>query len=222
MLPIPFKDFIPKIFRKDPKADSLANKADDHLKEWRKDIFDLLRLIRPDEIPSQYLPELGFLLEAGIKNDDSDKLKRQKIRDAVKGHRFRGTFNLDVKLRLDAITGYSSRILDEDEEEIWGSDDWIMLSDGGATDSLVGTKYWGALGVDGIDDKLGIALTGGDEVWVKVNVYIDLHEGVTTPVLTQDIIDKCVLEMQDVAPAYFNVYLGYVDSLDRFQLYAIV
>ena len=103
------------------------------------------------------------------------------------------------------ITEKSSRILDDTDVEIFGQDDWIMLTDGGAADFQVGTKYWGAMGVDGIDDDLGIALSGGDEVWVKVNVYIDLHEGFDTAILSQEIIDKCVLELADVAPAVWVI-----------------
>lgn len=220
MLPISFKKFIPKIFHKDPKSDILGNKIDGDLVIWRKDVLDILRLNRADEIESRFLPELNILLNAGFKDYDDDRQKRKKIFNAVQGHRFRGTFNLDVKQRLDLITEKSSRILDDTDVEIFGQDDWIMLTDGGAADFQVGTKYWGAMGVDGIDDDLGIALSGGDEVWVKVNVYIDLHEGFDTAILSQEIIDKCVLELADVAPAYFFVFLGYVDSSDNFQEYA--
>lgn len=215
----PFKNYIPVIFRDDPKTDALAAKADEHINEWKQDLRDLERIMRPDETPSKYLDELNELLSANFKPYDDDYTRRKKIQTAILKHKYRGSFSLDVKGRLDLITGYSSRILKEDDVAIFGTDDWILLSDGGVADSQVGTKYWAAMGVDGIDDDLGIALSGGEEVWVKVNCYIDMHEGINTAVLTSDVLDACELEMEDARPAYYKIFLGYVDSLGEFQTY---
>jgi hypothetical protein len=69
MLPIPFLKYIPKIFRNDSKAVTLATRIDTHLKQWKKDILEFQRLFRPDQTESKYLDDLGQYLYADILED---------------------------------------------------------------------------------------------------------------------------------------------------------
>ena len=196
----------------------MAKKVDIHLKTWKSDVVNLDRQIRPDECDSKYLDELNFILNANVKNYDPDSVKRKKVANAIQNQKFRGCFNLDVKIRLDTITGYSSRILDNLPS--FGTDDRILLSDGGTTDQQAIITYWSIMGCDGLDLNQGMALVGEHEVFIKVNIFIDLHQGINTDVLSADTVKRCVADLNDVIPAYIFVYLGYVDSLGLFQQYA--
>lgn len=213
MLPIPSFRFWPKIFQGDPRTASTAAKMDTHLTAWGKDTLGLRRLIRPDECPSIFLGVFGYMLNAGILPLDSDQVKRRKIRDAIATHKIRGSWANDAKKRIDNITGLNAVIVTQT-----GLDDWILCGDGTEPPAF----YWAALGVDGIDYGLGISLIGeGTEIEVAGNIYINLHYGITTPVLTAAQIAQIVQELStDVAAAYYIIYLGYVDGAGMFQIYA--
>lgn len=212
MLPLPFLKYIPKLFQSDSKTVNLATKVDTHLTTWRKDIIDIRRLVRSDECPAKYLIELDFLLSAGIKDLDSELTRRKKIRDAIETHKNLGLWKTDVKIKLDNITGYSAALI-----KAIGTDDWILVGDG----TTPSTSYWATMGADGIDDDLGLALLGeGTEIEVQGNIYVDMHEGINTGVLTQAQIDQAVNEIKDDSvPAYFIVYLGYLDVSGIFVQY---
>ena len=214
MLPIPFKDYIPKIFGDDSRATSLGVKIDTHLEAWKKDILDIQRLVRSDECPSWCLDELGFYLNAGLKNLDTELQKRQKILYAIYGHIVRGRWTADAKIRIDRITGYDSELT-----HIHDTDEWIMF--GGAEISPEVDYYWGSLGTDGADDSLGLWLmTTGYELPIAGNVIIDAHQGVSTPVLTAGQIAQIVDEItSDIVPAYYRVYIGYYNGASEFVEY---
>lgn len=213
MLPIPFINFIPKIFKDDLRSTTLANKVDTHLNAWKKDVLDINRLQRADEAPAEFLPWLGNLLSANLQDFDSERIKRRKIRDAVSTHKIRGTWDADAKIRIDNITGLDAQIF-----TAAGQDDWILVGDG-----LTPTEfYWAALGSDGIDDNLGISLIGeGTEIEVAGNIFIDAHQGINVSTLTPDQINQIVQELKDdVVPAYYRVYIGYVNVSGQFVIYS--
>jgi hypothetical protein len=82
--------------------------------------------------------------------------------------------------------------------------------------------YWGTMGVDGIDDLLGLAIIGdGTEVEIVGNIYIDCHYGIFVSTLTAAQIIQIVDDMAiDIVPAYMRVYLGYIDATGAFINYA--
>lgn len=209
MIPIPFIKFIPKIFQDDPLAIAMADKIDEHLQEWKDDVLSIRRFNRPDECPSSMIEELGTLLSAGLKSSDSDYQKRKKVATAIESHKNRGTFDFDVKLKIDAITGYSpgARLVD-----IYETSRWVLVDD--LTEAVA--NYYASLGKDGVDSDLGILLEGDSG---KGHVYIDCHEGVTTAVLTADDIESIKLDLEDSVPVYFYVYLGYINSSGLFTTY---
>jgi hypothetical protein len=215
LLPIPLIKFFPKIFKNDDKAINLASKIETNLLTWKNDIIELNRFFRPDEVMERFLTELNFYLEAGMLNQDTELIKRKKARDAISQHKIRGTWQADAKIRIDNITGLSpgSRIF-----RSTGTADWILVGDGTTPTDF----YWASMGADGIDLDLGLDLIGeGTEIEIAGNIFIDLHEGVNTDVLTAEQIAHIVTDLEtDVVPAYFIVNLGYVNVTGQFIIYS--
>ena len=210
MLPLPFENHIPYLLREnmDDKGQAFVDKVDSLIEEISQEVLEMYWFKVPYRAPADFLNELGAYINANITPTDSERTKRSKIENAVKGHKLRGTWEDDAKLRIDAITSLDAVII-----QSVGSDDWILVGDG-LTPS---THYWATMGADGIDLDLGLSLIGaGDEIEVAGNIYINLHDGVTTPVLTQAQVDAVVFEIdEDVVPAYYRVHLGYMSPFER-------
>lgn len=214
MLPIPTIDYIPKIFKDRADAETLAftNKMDSSIAEWFLDVNNLSQLLDTDRCPEVFLGYLGNMLNAGIQTSDSERTKRQKVYSAIQTHKRRGSWVAHAKLVIDAITGYNSvRYVLTDE------DDWILTGDG----DVELTTSWAILGGDGTA-PYGMALVGdGTEVEVWGNIYIDLHYGVHTAVLTSDQITQIINDIAtDIVPAYVRVYLGFVPVGGGFETYS--
>jgi hypothetical protein len=218
ILPYPSLQFFPKLMRDsaDDGTRALAAKLDALLLRWEALGIGIEALHRPEECPGQFLEELGYIVNAGIRPLDSEQTRRKKILYAVQAHKRRGSWRRDAKIKIDAITGLSpgARLVDYGE---LGTDEWILCSD----DAFPGAYYWATMGYDGIDLELGIGLCGGyDDYELAGNVFIDCHEGVSTPVLSAATIEQIVGELEfDIAPAYFRIFLGYIDGTGAFQHY---
>jgi len=210
MLPLPFLDHVPKIFRGNPSPDLLAfaDKMDKLIGEWGEETKGLQHLFNPARAPAAALVELDFMFQAGFKGYETEREKRQKIGFAVKGHKSRGLWQEDAKPKIDVIAGGDSKIL-----RGFSGDDWILVGDGLTPPAY----YWAALGADGIDDELGIALIGaGDEMEIAGNIYID----VDNDSLTAQEVENMVQELEeDIVPAYIRVILGYVNVGGQFIEY---
>lgn len=216
MLPESFLDFIPKFLKDniDAGGEALVTYMDELQDEFYGYIREMYFFKDALRSPDIFLDELGYWLSAGLKQDDSEATKREKIYYAVMNHKNRGTWEDDAKIRIDSITGYSAAIFRAGD-----NDDGILLGQE-ATDP---DFYWMTFQDNsGTDDDWGWWLVGDfTEYVIAGNVYIDCHEGVTTPVLTSDEIQKIVDEIsEDVVPAYYAVYLGYVNSIGQFIKYA--
>ena len=114
---------------------------------------------------------------------------------------------------IDNITGLDAVLL-----KVVGNDDWIITGDG-LTPS---TFFWGTMGADGIDDELGLSLVGeGTEIEIQGNIFINAHDGITVATLTAAQVDQIVSELEnEVAPAYFIINIGYIDTTGAFVTYA--
>jgi len=216
MLPDTFLNYIPKFLKDniDESGQALVTYMDAFQEEFYDYIREMYFFKDPLRCPTLLLDELGYWLAAGLNQTDSEATKREKIYYAVMNHKKRGTWEDDVKIRIDAITGYSATIFPSGD-----NDDAILLGQE-ATDP---DYYWMTLQDNsGTDDEWGWWLVGDfTEYVVAGNVYIDCHEGVYTPVLTSDQIDQIVAEIEtDVVPAYYAVYLGYINTSGQFVVYA--
>lgn len=211
MLPIPFEKYIPKFFERDDKLEAFADKMDELMSSFKTDTLGLNDFIDSVKIKSGLLTELDFLLNAGVNQTDSDRIKRQKIAKAVQGHKKRGTWKDDAKPKIDAIAGGDAQII-----QSTGNDDWIVPGDGLTPSAF----YWATMGTDGVDDDLGIAIIGeGNEIEISGNIYID----VDNDSLTSDQVDQIVLELEeDIAPAYYRIFIGYVNVSGQFITYTII
>lgn len=216
MLPLPFEKYVPTILKNNitVKGQALIDKVDTLLEVIKDEILEMYYFKDPVRTPNSFLEELGFWLNANLLNTDSDFNKRSKVKGAVRGHKNRGSWEDDAKIRIDSITSLDSAIF-----RAVDTDDWILGGDGIVIDS---SYYWATMGADGLDLDLGLALIGaGDEVEVAGNIYIDLHEGVFTAVLTVDQITQIVTEIEDdVVPGYFRVHLGYINTTGQFIVYS--
>ena len=209
-----FLKYIPKLYQKDFKAIALSNKFNNHFGLWKNDIMNLLRLIRPDEMPAIFLDELGYMLNANLLNLDTERVKRQKIQNAIQQQKLRGSWKYDAKLRIDRIVGYNSKL-----HEVLETSEWIQYGGNESSDLVV--KYWGTIGTDGIDMNTGLDLwISGQELQLAGNIPIDCHYGIHISTLTASQISDIVLEIEnDVVPAYMRVFLGYVDVSGNFITY---
>jgi hypothetical protein len=197
--PVPFKDYIPRIYWDDPQTDALAAEIDADLTEWFDDIRDLERLRDPARIPASLIEELGDLLNAGLQSFNSDRIRREKVYTAIQGHKRRGSWELDAKTKVDAIAGGDSSLFSGI------ADGWWVLADGTEPSSY----YWSAFGVESEEGFDGIILTGvGDEAIFPGNIRIDTDNSG----LTASEIAQLKIELADVVPSYFRVILGYVSG----------
>ena len=198
MIPSSIDQFIPRFYKRDDKLTAYTTKLDEIIAYLKADTIGLNDLIDPMKIPATLIVELGYLLNAGIKDQDSETDRRYKVVNAVAAHKRRGSFNLDAKPKIDLVCGGDCSII-----RSFDKDDWILVGDG-----LTPTAYyWAAMGCDGIDDDLGISLIGeGTEIEVAFNVYIDVDNAV----LSAADQARLELEMEDIAPAYMYIHFGYL------------
>lgn len=219
MLPRPFERYIPEFFIRDGKLTALSSKTDTHLDEWTEDVFCLEKIIDPVMMPEYLLDDVGTYLNAGLLNTDTERIKRQKIWNAVKNHRFRGTWVFDVKPTIDIIIGGDSQIFGSADNS-----DFILLGQEEGDPDF----FWGTMGIDGINDELGIDLVGdGTELTATgiILIDIDLPTGTTDnknttdgqeknttdaqvkAVVTFD-ISNLIFALEDKIPTYLRVILG--------------
>lgn len=210
MIPVDIDLYIPKFYKRDDKLIAFTSKLNSILTDLKNNTLGLNTFIDPMRIPAALIKELGFLLNADIKDQDSELERRTKVVNAVAAHKRRGSFNLDAKPKIDLICGGDSEII-----RSFDQDDWILVGDG-LTPSAY---YWAAMGTDGIDDDLGISLIGeGTEIEIWGNIYIDVDNS-TLSAADQD---KLELEMQDIVPAYFYTHFGYVNGTGQFIEYFVM
>lgn len=225
MLPIPFINFIPKFFNRDDKLLALSSKSDEQLLGYKEDVLRLNTLIDPARIDSVLLDDIGQYLYAGIGFSDTDRIKRQKISNAIMSHKQASTWKWDIKPAIDILTGGDAILYSS-----IGSADFILLG------QEVGDPdyYWGAMGADGVDLELGIDIIGdGNESVIagifeidlglgSINEYSDLAIIKTTSILEDKVtsigenkflldinIDLIKQTIESKIPSYFRVFLGY-------------
>ena len=216
MLPIPIREFVPKLLKdsidSDPRATAFINKIDELLGDWRDELIELQYLKLPERCPAKLLNELGYMVAANLLASDTEAEKRQKIASAVQRNTNIGTWVNDAKIIVDLICGGDSSIVTG-----YYTGDWIMWG----KESTDPDDYTGTMGIDGIDDDLGLDLFGDyTETGIAGIIWIDVDNDSLTAGEIQSLVDS--LE-SGVAPAYFRVILGYIDSgTGFFETYTIL
>jgi hypothetical protein len=210
LLPIPFEQYIPAGFKRDAKLIAYADEMDKILNEILTETKQLNNIFDPATTKAIALDLLGGFLNGGIKNNDSETLKRQKVSTAVATHKVRGTFKADVKIKIDNIAGGDSVIFRASDQ-----DDFIFVGDGLTPSAF----YWAAMGADGIDDGLGPSFIGsGLEIEQAGNVFIDVDNSS----LTVDEQESIRLDILDSVPSYYYVHIGYVNVGGQFIEYFVM
>jgi len=217
MLPVPTRNRLPALAQQyyDDGWAALSSKMDSLFTQWGNDIKNFVNILDPAKCPAILLDELDFYLEAGFAPGDSETTKRRKVYNAVAGHKKRGTWDDHAKPIIDAITGYSAALFTAQD-----SDDAIWLANK-PTDPV---RYWMTWQPnDGSDDSLGIwfvRLAAPVSYVVAGFISIDCHQGINTPVLTHaQIIQINDALIDDVAPAYMTLRLGYVNASGQYVVY---
>lgn len=206
LLPVPFQNFVPKIYGKlaDAGIVALSDKADEHIRRWEQNTLDLAKLRSVEMIDARFLEEFNTYLRAGVFPWDDERNVRKKIHGAVRSHRQRGTFEIDpdegdVKNKILDITGIEPSLMEFIRADIFT---WVLC---GADGSEASTKWALMDGGDGTQ-RLGLGLvTDGTELEIQGVVYIDLGSG-DLDILT---LERIKLTIEDSIPAYFRVFLGY-------------
>lgn len=213
MLPLPLQDHIPESLKEalanDPSGQALVTFLDALLAELKTETQMLEWLRDPERCPPQFLAPLSEKFGADIRAVDLDDTKRRKIKSAIRRLRNRGEWARDVKLRIDAITGMDSFLYTTNKD-----DDDIMLGDGidEATD-------WGCWGGDGLV-PFGMAMSGDAFDGVSAGIiYIATDDTPAAAALTPDVVLSIVDEIRHIVPAYYIIYVGYVDTFNVFHTY---
>jgi hypothetical protein len=190
---------------------SFCLKLDSIIQSIFDDVLNITNLFDIVKCPVMFLDQLGYMINAGILQTDSETTKRIKIKTAIASHKKRGSWKYHVKSIIDSITLYSAVIF-----RGFDSDDWIQCGDGILE---VGTD-WAVLGGDGTS-PYGMSLIGeGTEIEIQGNIYIDCHDGVHVSTLTANQIQQIRDNISiDIVPAYMRIYLGYVDLIGSFVVY---
>lgn len=196
-----FKELIPHILKENMNVEgqALVDKLNEYKNDWTKEIILLGRCNNPVLCPVSMLDETGYQLAAGILSSDTERQKRVKIWNAIKGHKKRSLWEDDIKIKIDNITGLDAQLYN-----VIGDDDSIFVGDNTTPPAF----YWASMGCDGIDDDLGEAFIGdGTEVNIAGNIYIDLGGFVSEDIL--DLIEADISIKNKLLPSYFVIYLGY-------------
>lgn len=201
LLPIPSIKFIPKAAQADPDAGwiALTDKLDSIWQDIENVILELRYFLNPERIPSQFLDVFGLYLEAGIFPLDDDKTKRSKIQYAVQSHKLRGTWDFDVKTKIDIIAGGDSQIVSTGHEDNF---DFIWLT-GDSSEYHAETQH--SLWDSGNEGYGMLWITGDNEPEVAGNIYSD----VDNPYMTEQQIEALILFLQDSIASYLNTWLGF-------------
>jgi phage tail-like protein len=185
-------------------SENLCAMLDDQFEKWYQDTLRLERVRDPARCPAELLDELGYILSADIVQGDAERVKRVKIASAIDHGKSRGTWPR-VKDLIDAWTGTDCRIFHAED-----SDDWVLIGN-----TISGGDYWSILG-GYPDERYGIRLfsgTGADGMMLiggKGYIYIDLNSSEIPEYIIQGIRNTLIA----MVPAYFRVFLGYIDEND--------
>lgn len=199
--------YVPLFFDREEKLQAFINEWNKITAGIKDDVITLNDIFFIEKVPAVMLEPIGVYFNAGLNANDTDRQKRQKIVNAIAGHKLRSSFNLDVKFKIDIVAGGDSKII-----RSFDKDDWILVGDGLTPPAF----YWAALGTDGIDDQLGISLIGaGDEIELAGTIYIDTDNDS----LTNAELDQIELNLNDTMPAYYRVFLGYINISGQFIIY---
>lgn len=204
MIPENFKNFLPGplLENLDENGQALIDFLNNFSDEILQDILGILYFKYPERTAISTLSGWENYFSVTYATAKTERQRRIAISNAVRDQKNRGLWKAHIKIIIDTIAGGDSQII-----EAGNTADWILGGDGV---TIPTNSYYATLGIDGIDDQLGIDLLGeGNEIEIIGNIYIDVDNSA----LTQDQIDEMVAEItNDIIPAYFIINLGYISG----------
>ena len=205
MLPTPFLDFIPQIYRDSNNqvdVQALATFMDALIDSIQQEIIDFCNTYDVARMPSNILDEVGYYLSADLQELDTDRVKREKVVRAVQGHRRRGSWTLDAKPKIDTIIGGNAQLVKVD---LATSNDFIITGSGDlATEP---DNLWSVVGGDSAASAYGMPIIGaGNEKFLAGVIRIDIDNDTAT----SEQLENIRLTLADVVAVYFIVLYGAV------------
>lgn len=134
--------YIPKFYNRDKKLRCFTDIHDKYVEEVKQELLFFKYIYDPVRTP--YIDDLAAYIEADVFPFDSERTKRFKTENAIKGHKTRSLWKDDVKLKIDSIAGGDSQIINSQQE---GASDWIMFG----SEKRDPSNYWGTMGVIAAD-----------------------------------------------------------------------
>lgn len=199
-LPYPFAKYLPQLLQKTmtPEGEAVCRLFDHYIAKWLKEAIELKHLHSVERCPVEALDLLGEYLRAELKAGDSERTKRIKLAEAKKVQKHRYSFERNIKIRIEAATGYSCRKVDMAMEGgiVFFGD--LMRNYLGPNYSTFGTRRMLFLGSDMLSAKKG-------------NIYIEIV-GIGGLVDTDKkrIVDIAVESIARLKPAYYILHFGYL------------
>ena len=196
-LPIPSSLYFPKAFHSSAALSALQAKIDYWLALWETGAQAVLYMTDIARCPSIFLPELGYLLQAGIVAADSDQAMRIKIATAIAAHQEHGTWLYDVEPKIFGITGIVPVLFGGQYIDWW-------IRSGNSMYPL--TSYWAIRGGNNDPNLTGMIREGsGNEEIIGCVVRVDLGSSG----LSAAQIAAIVASIINSVPTYFRAFLGW-------------
>lgn len=231
MLPKSFYDMFPKLLQdNDPRGISLAEKLNTIFGDIEKNIIKMLNFFCVEKVPIELIGELNFLLNAGINNGDTERVKRQKIYYAIQTHKKRYLW-VTIKKVIDNITLGNASIIPVDLAGLWimcddntyisqnssrltdNTDYGMRLFDGGSSANSPGNIYID-VGVSGLPE---VDYTN-DSIYLNDSSLLN-YWATYTNIPTNELgfvyfngyyfWDKLYNELLKYVPAYMILHLGF-------------
>ena len=197
-----YEDAFPRVIDKnDPNWSPFIAKLNELDNYVRAKIEGLDTLYDYQACPSEVVKRLGAIVYAGIEIWDDDTARRKKVRDAVRKHQFSSTWLYDVKLVVETYTGLTAYLYNFRSISFFAWD---------ANNELTTELGWNKTRWDGSGSFPNSLAWNIESKIIKGIAYIDVN----TSTLTQDDWDILEIELEKSAPAFFRIYVGYIDSGD--------
>lgn len=200
LIPVPSIESVPAALVDSEGIVPFTDMLDDQFQASFNETAGLKDMKDPLRVPSVGLAGLGEMLSTDLLPDDSDEVKRRKVANATAANRERSLWT-PMKVIIDAMVGADATLVNS-----LGDDDFVLAPDD--TDAF----YWAGIGGADALAAYGIRIVGGGSDGVEGVIKGEILVDVGRDDLTAAEIAALVEGVRRSCPAFFEVYLGYMDG----------